>query len=595
MSSHAQVNQSILVLPFINLSPTLENDYFSDGISEEIINALAKIDRLKVLARTTSFSFKGKHIDIREIGEQVNVQTILEGSIRRSGDRIRITAQLIETKEGTHLWSENFDRKMDDIFTLQDEISLQIADKIRENFGHFDVQDHLVQKQTDSIRAYELFLEARFYQLQWTPESLKKAVELYLESTKNDAHFARSYYGLVQSYGLLAAWGYMPQKESFQLAGECFIKAREIDATLPEYHISLIGKSFWGEWDYPLTYQLLLQALDANPHYSDAVEAIAELMIANGYFAEADKHIRMALETDPLSANHHYTLANIFYYQKDFSNALNNIEKALHIYPEFQLPKELRLMCYIHINDSSSLERYISESHKPQLVQLLYDVMNDGTVTIEKPQVDELIESSKSQHILVPYELYILANSKDYPDAAIGILSEYVMQKRGQIINFRFDPLLSGIQHSPEVKRLYPKQLELDTLAVTGELSDKKTEKLSDEEINYLVGEIHRLMEEEEVFLSSKLNLRLLAEQMNVHSNKLSLFINLQYNKNFNEYINAYRLNHFQKIALDDQYAYMSILGKAFESGFNSKSVFNSFFKKQIGLSPKEWIKEQAI
>ena len=149
--------KSIAVLPFENMSSDPENEYFSDGMTEEIINALSRIEGLKVTARTSSFVFKHHKQDVRKIGKDLGVSLVLEGSVRKSGERLRITAQLIRTDDGFHIWSENFDRKMTDIFELQDEVSLLIADKIREHFGHLHIQEHLVDVLTDNIDAYQLF------------------------------------------------------------------------------------------------------------------------------------------------------------------------------------------------------------------------------------------------------------------------------------------------------------------------------------------------------------------------------------------------------------------------------------------------------
>ncbi len=203
-------DKSIAVLPFVNMSSDTANEYFSDGITEEIINALTKVQELKVIARTSSFSFKGKNMDVRKIAEQLGVSAVLEGSVRKAKNRVRITAQLINALDGSHFWSQNFDREMEEIFALQDEISLLIANQIRENFGHFNIQEQLVGEPTKNMQAYELYLKGHSYQLKWDADSIHEATKYYEASVKHDPKFARAYYGLVQSYGMLAAWGYMP-------------------------------------------------------------------------------------------------------------------------------------------------------------------------------------------------------------------------------------------------------------------------------------------------------------------------------------------------------------------------------------------------
>jgi TolB-like protein len=197
---------SIAVLPFINMSAEPDNEYFSDGITEEIINALTKVQELKVIARTSSFSYKGKNIDVREIARQISVSSILEGSVRRIKNRVRITAQLINALDGTHFWSKNFDREMEDIFVLQDEISLNIADQIRENFGHLNIQEHLIKEPTQNMEAYNLYLKGRYQHLMWDGQGIENAIELYEQCVKIDPSFALPYFGLAYCYAMSGSW-----------------------------------------------------------------------------------------------------------------------------------------------------------------------------------------------------------------------------------------------------------------------------------------------------------------------------------------------------------------------------------------------------
>ena len=204
------INQkSIAVLPLENLSSDPENEYFSDGMTEEIINALSKIEGLKVTARTSSFVFKEVKKDVRHIGNDLGVSLVLEGSVRKSGNNVRITTQLIRTDNGFHLWSENFDRKLNDIFALQDEISLLVADRIRENFGHFQIDDSLVSAPTSNIQAYEFFLQGRFFFFTWNLPDIEKAITYFQQSIQLDPKFDKPYFGISFCYSLLGSWKYM--------------------------------------------------------------------------------------------------------------------------------------------------------------------------------------------------------------------------------------------------------------------------------------------------------------------------------------------------------------------------------------------------
>ncbi|HHB51541.1 MAG TPA: AraC family transcriptional regulator, partial [Saprospiraceae bacterium] len=316
------LNKSVAVLPFVNISSDADNEYFSDGITEEIINALTTVQGLKVIARTSSFAFKGKNMDVRTIGRQLGVSTVLEGSVRKVEKRIRITAQLIRTDDGTHLWSKNFDRELQDIFTLQDEISLLIAEKIRENFGHLEIQRHLVEAPTKNIEAYNLYLKGRYHQLKWNKKDLLKAVEYYKMSIAEDSSFSFPYFGAGLSLGILAGWEFMPYDEGITSADE-FLKAglQKDDKNYLGF-FALATVSFWGKWNFNKGYDYFIKALKHSPSFTDIEEGLAELYTANGEFDKALNHANHILILSPLSPNHYYTKANIFYLQNDFENAI---------------------------------------------------------------------------------------------------------------------------------------------------------------------------------------------------------------------------------------------------------------------------------
>ncbi|MGQ1785425.1 helix-turn-helix domain-containing protein [Saccharicrinis sp. GN24d3] len=585
-----KANKSIAVLPFVNMSPDVDNEYFSDGISEEIINALTRVEGLKVIARTSSFAFKGKNIDIRTIGKELGVATILEGSVRKSNNQVRITAQLINAADGVHLWSDNFDRQLTDIFQLQDEVSLLIADQVRGNVGHFDIQDHLVDQSTIKVDAYELFLKGRYFQLKWTPDSIKKAVEYYNGSIKIDPTYARSYYGNVQCYGLLAAWGFMDAREGFEMAGANFLKAKELDTKLPEYSMSYIGKSFWGDWDFESSYRQLSQCLMEYPKYSDALEAMAELCIANGYFSIAEIYIKRALEVDPLSPNHHYTLGNVNYLQGNFEEALVHIDKCLRTTPEFKLAVELKAMCLIWLNRKHDFKACLGNRKDIQLQELLFDAVNDENYEMDKSILESWRNVAADKNQLVPYEIFILANS-NHEDEAMELLWQYVAQKRGQIINYRYEPFLYKLKERKDFDALYQAHLKINEMPQIPLIKDNKGSKLNESELELKKEKLEVFIKEKQPFLNARLSLTSLAEEINLHPNKLSYLINESYQLNFNEFINQYRLQHFKQIAVDQKFAHLTILGLAYESGFNSKTVFNAFFKKAEGVTPGTWLK----
>lgn len=593
MNNHTkEINRkAIVVLPFVNMSTDPENEYFSDGITEEIINALTKIQGLKVIARTSSFAFKGKNMDVRKIGAQLEVTNVLEGSIRKVQDRVRITAQLINAEDGMHLWSRNFDRELKDIFALQDEISLLIANQIRENFGHLEIDEHLVEKETESISAYEYFLKGRYHQLKWDSDSLKKATTYYEKSVDQDPTYARSYYGAVQSYGLLAAWGYMPQEEGFEKAILNFLKARELDTSSADYSMCYVGQSFWQMWDFKATFDQLNKLLETHPFHGDSLEAMGELMLCHGKFEEGEKYIKKALSVDPLSANHHYTLGNLAYYQKNFKKALSYAHQALTFRTDFPLALILKANCLIWLNEEEKFLEFYIKYRRPALEKLLFQVINDKEYHLTPELLASWLSSDEDPSQLIPYQLYILANTK-HTDQALALLKKYIDAKRGQIINYRQEPFLEPLHTETEFQNLYQSNLEITTSTTVDKKSNRKD--VDDQLLAAQKKDLETFMKTERPYLNPQLSLTLLAESIDLHPNQLSYLINEFVGKNFNEYVNSYRLEVFKEKAVDPANQHLTLLGLAYESGFNSKTAFNVFFKKVIGMTPRAWVKAQA-
>jgi adenylate cyclase len=581
---------SIAVIPFVNMSNEKNNDYFSDGITEEIINALTTIKELKVIARTSSFAYKGKHIDVREIGKELNVTSILEGSIRKSANKIRITAQLIETQNGTHYWSKNFDRELTDIFELQDEISLLIANEIRNNFGFFEIQDHLVNNSTKKIDAYELYLKGRYLQLQWTPDALKKAIQFYNEATKIDINYAKAYYSKVQCYELLTTWGYMSKEEGTEEALLNLMKGKEIDTHLPEYPMAYVNKCFWREWNFASTYHHIKEVLTINPNHVDALDTMVKLFMAHGYFEEAIFYGEKLLEIDPLSANNQYIFANIHYYKGDYNTTLKHITKAIELRPDFDLAYHKKAVSLIALNKKEQLEKEFLKDPLWEKIQLLNEVVNENRNTLPKEVLSNFLSNHLKRDQLTLFELFVLANTQ-YTNEAFALLKEFVAQKRGQILNYKQEPLLKPLREFDDFYKLHVSNFSMEQIVDNQKASEATKPLLLEEEQKELQIKLTSYFNEEKPYLDASLSLNTIAEILEISTNKASFLINEVIGMNFNEYVNSFRLRHFKKIALDPKNSHLTILGLAYDSGFNSKTVFNSFFKKQENTTPSTWLK----
>ncbi|MDF9798695.1 adenylate cyclase [Catalinimonas alkaloidigena] len=597
MSNHLHIsssNKSIVVLPFVNMSTDPENEYFSDGITEEIINALTTVKGLKVIARTSSFAFKNKNIDVRTIGEQLGVSTVLEGSVRKAKNRVRITAQLVSTNDGTHFWSKNFDRELEDIFAVQDEISLHIADQIRENFGHLNIQEHLIEAPTKNMEAYDLYLKGRYQHLMWDGEGIRNAVELYEQCVTIDPSFALPYFGLGYSYAMYGSWG--NNSALLQLSEENLRKGFKLDK---QSYIGYFGKAtllFWGHWDFINGHKTFQKAIELNPSYTEAEEGLCELYTAVGYFEKALWHADNILKINPLSPNHYFTKANIYYLKEDYTKALECIETSLSINPDFTHPIALKQVCLILTKDYEKLNDFLDKTplaERPEECRVLYKLVNPEDKTdIDISRVGSMIKED-SGGTLFPWQLFLLVHL-DKHEMALDFLEENIRMCTGQIINFMNIPLLKPLRRLKRFQDLVQAAFRVELLPPNPEIQIQITPTkalMSDAEIDIALDILEKGMKEEKWFQNPSLSLRELAKNMNISSNKLSWLLNERIDQNFNEYINSFRVEHFKEITLNPANGHLTLLALAYESGFNSKTVFNTFFKKIEGMTPKAWLK----
>jgi TolB-like protein/Tfp pilus assembly protein PilF len=315
---------SIAVLPFANMSADKENEYFSDGLAEEILNLLAKIPGLKVIARTSAFAFRGKEQDIRTIAETLGVGAILEGSVRRSGSRIRVTVQLIEAENGSHLWSERYDRELTDVFAVQDEIAAAVSEALKVRLAP--------RARTVNIEAYQNYMKGQYYLVRATPENLAKAKRFFEQSLAIDPNYAPAYSGLAAQYYVQAAFGMNPGGGVAPLAKAAAEKALAIDPANSEAHSVLAATAAFFEYDWKAAETHFRQAMAAEP-----VPPLVRMrcgviyLLPRGRHAEAMEQCRLALETDPLSMALHFGMALSMYNSKQYRETIAYARRALEI------------------------------------------------------------------------------------------------------------------------------------------------------------------------------------------------------------------------------------------------------------------------
>jgi eukaryotic-like serine/threonine-protein kinase len=322
---------SIAVLPFANMSDDKEQEYFSDGMAEEIINALAQVQGLKVIARTSAFAFKGKNEDIRKIAETLGVTNVLEGSVRRAGSRLRITAQLINAADGTHLWSQRYDRDMTDVFAVQDEISRAISEALQ-----LKLAPALVQRQMPNLPAYEAYLKYRHYQWRFTPEASRRSQECLEQALALDPGFALPYVGLADYHLALASVGGMPAQEAMPRARDLARRALELDPDLPEAHamLGIVAGHYdfdWREAERRFSLAMAREPISCHLRLWYALF----FLFSMGRGEEARLEMERVLKEDPLSQMWHWVLSEVLQGMGKNDEALSAGRKAVEIDPQF--------------------------------------------------------------------------------------------------------------------------------------------------------------------------------------------------------------------------------------------------------------------
>lgn len=320
---------SIAVLPFVNMSDDRDNEYFSDGITEEILNALVRVPGLQVASRTSAFAFKGKDIDVRDAGEKLGVSTVLEGSVRKAGNRIRLTAQLIGVDTGYHLWSETFDRQLEDIFAVQDEVARAIVEALKLQFGGQGTTP-LIVPDTEDVEAYTLYLKGRFVFSKYTEPDLRRSLEFYDAALQRDPRYARAFAGTADSWMQLAD-DWVAPAEAYPLAKEAARRALELDAGLAEAHTALGKVLGWHDWDFDSAELALRRAVGANPKYADAHWGLGSILPTTGRLEEGLAEMRTALALDPLSPTFTRWVARFLLYLRRYDDAIAEALRTLDL------------------------------------------------------------------------------------------------------------------------------------------------------------------------------------------------------------------------------------------------------------------------
>jgi adenylate cyclase len=465
--------KSIAVLPFVNMSADPENEYFSDGISEEILNALSRVDGMQVTARSSSFSFKGKNEDIRQIGTKLGVSTILEGSVRKAGKRMRISVQLVNTADGYHIWSEVYDSELDDIFEVQDEISKKILNRLKENFELNEKKLSVIKQPTENIEAYNLYLHGRYFWNKSNPESIRKAMDAFEESIKIDPGFALPHCDLSYCYSYLGSTGLVPAPDAYARAKDHTLKAIELDPNHPESHLSLATIKFFHNWDFDGAEVSLQKAQELGLNSSLFNQVYGWFLIAKGDFERAIEKIERALTLDPLSLPLMSSLGDAYSFAGKFDQALAQYNKLIEMEPNFRRGFEGRGMIYLAkgenelaVKDFEQYQKLIGNPLKGLSgLGHAYAVAGQKEKALECLSKIQLRQEKEPDVVLHMDYAFLYAGLKDY-DRAFDYLNKTYEQRigiacLGMIFCVRY-PMLNELRSDQRFKEL-TRKMGLDT------------------------------------------------------------------------------------------------------------------------------------
>ncbi len=323
--------RSVAVLPFVNMSSDPEQEYFSDGLAEELLNRLAQNDRLRVAARTSSFQFKGQNQDIGEIGKQLKVDNVLEGSVRKAANRLRITAQLIQVDSGYHLWSETYEREIDDVFAIQDDIALAITTALEAELGAASASTD--NRPTDNLEAYQVYLQARYLLAKRGEVNMLKAHDLFEQAVSLDPTFSKAWSGLAYNYALLPAYGAtISPRQAWDRIKVATARAIELDPGNAEAYTALARGNI--EDDYETIWELYEKAYELAPNNTDVVNLYGDFLVVIGDFTAAERIEQKAIDLDPLAAVHYSDMSFLMVMTGRIEEGLNFGRTSANLEPD---------------------------------------------------------------------------------------------------------------------------------------------------------------------------------------------------------------------------------------------------------------------
>jgi TolB-like protein/Tfp pilus assembly protein PilF len=462
----AAPEKSIAVLPFQNLSPDPDNAYFADGIHEEILTRLAGIADLKVISRTSTQRYQSKPRNLRKIADQLGVANILEGSVQKVADQVRISVQLINAQTDAHLWADTYDRKLTDVFLVETDIAKTIADNLKAKLTRSERQAIAVRP-TANPEAYELYLKGRFLWNKRTGADLRKAIDYFNQAIAKDPNYALAYAGLADCYDLLHEYSDLSPKESYPKAKAAAIKALELDDTLGEAHTSLAYSLVNYDWDWRSAEREYQRAIQLNPNYATAHQWYAECLSMLGRHTEAIAEIKRAHQLDPLSLIINQGVGGKYLYARRYDEAMAQFRRTLELYPHFPPTHQRLAWCYaqkrMYDEAITEMQRAVELSgNSTQMIAALgYAYAAAGRRDTAQGIIAELERRSKESYVDNYFVATIFAALEE-KDEAFALLNKACAERSYWMPWINIDPQLDNLRSDPRFDSLVQRVFALN-------------------------------------------------------------------------------------------------------------------------------------
>ena len=456
-------SKSLIVLPLENLSGDKDQDYFADGMTDDLIANLAKIHSLRVISRSTAMSYKGTHKPLSQIASELNVDAVVEGTVLRVGDRVRITAELVQVSTDRHLWADTYESQMGDILALQNRVSSAIVNEIRINLTPADVE-RLARNPAVAPEAYENYLKGRYYWNKRSDENLTRAIGYFEEATHQAPNYSLAYAGLADCYAIISAeiFGTMSPSQAAPKAKAAALHALELDPTLAEAETSLATVRFNYDWDWSGAAAGFDKAIKDNPAYATAYQRYSLYLMAMGKTEDSVEQINKARELDPLSISINFSLGWRFYMARQYDRAIQQLRNTLEMDPSYELPHLVLGLSYAQKDDFSlalpELRKAVELSHgTPLMISALANVYaRSGNKEEAEKLLADLIRESNLQYVS-PYYFALVYVGLGQREKAIDLLEKAYADRSNGLVFLKAEPALDDLRSDPRFVALEQK------------------------------------------------------------------------------------------------------------------------------------------